>query len=232
MFIKYKCKECGKRVRKQFNATLPGVYCSRICKSNFQRRAKPVSRAWLVKHYIKKKLDCVKIGKIVGRDPKSVWNWLKDFKIQTRPRGHDTSHLQKGRPAGFKQSDETKEKIRAIALATGRVPYDPKVGSYMKGKKGAQTTNWKGGITPERQAVHSSKEWMKVSKLVWKRDSETCQQCGRKQNNDRSISFDVHHIEGFEVKQLRCTASNLVLICEPCHHWIHSKKNTKKLWLK
>lgn len=232
MLIEYKCEECGVSVRKHFNRKLPGRFCSRKCKSLFQKRAKPVSREWLVEHYIEKGMDTSQIGKIVHRDPKSVWNWLKDFDIPTRKRGTTGNGWspEKGTPNPFKgrkHTEEFKARMSAYAKATGRVPYDPRVGSYMKGRKGAATPNWKGGITPERQAFYQTKEWKKASKIVWKRDAATCQNCGKCRNENRKLPFDIHHIVSFANKELRAKPSNLVLLCEPCHYWVHGKENTE-----
>lgn len=190
-----------------------------------------MSREWLVEHYIDKKMDCTMISKLVGRDPKSVWNWLKDFKIETRPRGHVKGRKPKVPRIGWKHTEETKKKLREIAIADGRVPYDPAVGSYMKGKKGSKHPNWKGGITPERQSCYSSIEWSKAVREVWKRDKATCRRCGGKKNHMRDISFDIHHVVGFANRELRTNPANLVLLCEPCHYWVHSKENTEKLFI-
>jgi len=211
-------------------------FCDLSCKAEWQRTKKPVTKDWLVEKYSVLGMDCNQIAKVVKRDPKSVWNWLKDFQIPTRPRGGDTCphSFKKGGVNPFlgrNHTPETRARLRAIALADGRVPYDPKVGSYMKGKRGAESTRWKGGITPDRQAHYSSEEWKRASKAVWKRDKAICQKCGLDKNSNREISFDIHHIKSFEHKELRSTVSNLVLLCEPCHYWVHSKKNKKDLFI-
>ena len=87
----------------------------------------------------------------------------------------------------------------------------------MFGKTGEQSPNWKGGITPERQAFYSSLEWKKVAREIKQRD-KICQRCKSK------IDLHIHHIISFEVKELRMELSNLVLLCEKCHFWVHSKK--------
>ena len=191
-----------------------------------------MTEAWLREHYLDKGMDSTQIAHIVHRDPKSVWNWLKDFGIPTRPRGYDTSKLPKGRPPGFHLSDAHKARIREIAIATGRVPYKPEVGSYMKGRKGADTPGWKGGITPERQALYSSPEWSAAVKTIWKRDNATCQRCNLRKRNARKVPFDIHHIASFQNVALRAEVSNLVLLCEPCHYWVHSRNNKEKEFIK
>jgi len=229
-----KCHFCDKPlVRKRQGVPVKFHFCDIRCKGEYQRTLKPVSREWLVEHYIDKGMDTTKIAHIVKRDPKSVWNWLKDFGIPTRPRGGATSPgcFVKGQVnafAGKHHTPETKEILSAIAKADGRVPYDPAVGSYMKGRRGKDAPNWKGGITAERQAVYSSREWADAVRSVWKRDSAACRKCGIRKKDHRESRFDIHHIVGFQNKALRTNPDNLVLLCEPCHYWVHSKSNEKK----
>jgi transposase-like protein len=45
----------------------------------------------------------------------------------------------------------------------------------MWNRKGELNPNWKGGVTPERQAFYASAEWKRVCRVVWKRDKATCQ---------------------------------------------------------
>ena len=97
------------------------------------------------------------------------------------------------------------------------------VDNPMWNKKGELNPNYKGGVSPERQAFYSSKEWEKVCSQVWKRDKAICQRCGQKRNTD--IPFHIHHIKTFADKELRADLDNLILLCEPCHWWVHSKEN-------
>jgi transposase-like protein len=203
------------------------------CKAKHQRQAKPVTRDWLYTQYVTNGLDTTQIAHIVKRDPKSVWNWLKDFGIPTRPRGTGSlkHHFQAGHKLGVgrKLSAETKEKIRRAAIADGRVPFDRAVGPN-GGRRGAAHPSWRGGITADRQAHYSSQEWIAVARQVWSRDKKTCQRCGRKHKT--GDPFDIHHVVSFKVVELRTTLSNLVLLCEPCHYWVHGKQNVEKLFIK
>jgi len=233
------CKFCGDSFIHPKNN--PGIYCSRKCKSEWQRTQKPVTRDWLIQKYVTDGMDCPAIARIVGRDPKSVWNWLKDLDIPTRPRGSSYASQPQfafwihGLPSpmtGRSHTPEFRARMSALCKATGRVPYDPAVGSYMKGRSGAQSTNWKGGITPQRQALYASPEWKAAVKAVWKRDDATCQRCMIRKNKARDTPFDIHHIVGFACKELRSEVSNLVLLCEPCHYWVHSSENVNRDFIK
>src|ERR1700733_1152890 len=236
------CNWCGASVIRRKQAESADVkvhYCNNKCKSQFQRFSKPVTREWLVEQYLEKELDCTQIAKIVGRDPKSVWLWLKDFGIITRKRGFGSgsvkSRFREGVPTPFrgrKHTPETKKLLSDLAKARGQLPYDPKVGPPFKGKRGADVPSWKGGITPQRQAFYSSPEWKVAVKAVWKRDNATCQRCGKRNKKGVRYEFDKHQICGFQCVELRATVSNLVLLCEKCHYWVHSAENVKKEFIK
>ena len=224
------CHHCGARlIRKRApSITTKFHFCNTFCKGEWQRTFKPVTREWLETQYVEKQMNCTQIAHLVNRDPKSVWNWLKDFKIQTRPRGSDKNQqFKKGHQSrlGVHHSVETRQRLRAIALADGRVPYDSKVGSYMKGKKGAETPMWKGGITPERQSFYSSDEWKEAVKSVWRRTHGVCERCKVKQTKEKRGTYHIHHVVSFMVRALRAEPSNLVLLCRSCHLFVHSNEN-------
>jgi hypothetical protein len=96
----------------------------------------------------------------------------------------------------------------------------------MYGKKGEKSPNWKGGVTPERQAFYASPEWARAVRYVWKRDAGYCQRCHRKSRKVPS-NFHIHHRITFGIKDIRANIDNLVLLCPKCHYWVHSKLNTK-----
>ena len=95
----------------------------------------------------------------------------------------------------------------------------------MYGRRGADASNWKGGCSPDRQSFYSSFEWAKASIAVWKRDKHKCQRCDRP-------GRDIHHIVSFSVKELRAELNNLILLCVKCHHFVHSKKNKAREFIK
>ena len=225
--VNFNCEECDIHVSKWWHPRMPGRprFCSLKCKTAFQRRAKPVSREWLEQKYVVEGLDCTQIAKLVGRDSKRVWEWLRNFGIPTRSRGCNAHQLPKGREPGFKLSAEAREKIRQARIRDGHVPYLKNGKHWLKGVTGSGHPSWKGGITPERQAFYATKEWASARCAVYKRDKRTCQRCGKvKMKGD---PFDIHHIVSFECVELRAVVSNLVLLCEGCHYWVHSKANEK-----
>jgi hypothetical protein len=195
------------------------------------------TESWLRAEYVDKKRTANDIAKEVCRDAKTIWSWLKKFNIPTRPRGGDSSSgsFKKGqtRPAGWKHSEETKKKLKEMAIADGRLPWGKSNEPYWRGKTGEQHPSYKGGLTPERQSVYSSTEWVEAVKAVWSRDNATCQCCGKHHNTTEARgTFHIHHIVSFQVKELRTEPSNLVLLCKDCHKFIHSKKNVNKQFIK
>jgi hypothetical protein len=207
------------------------------CKAEWQRRQRPVTREWLYQKYVVEGLGAPEIARLVGRDSKRVWEWLKGDGIPTRPRGsNEAQRFQSGHQTmvGRTLSDETRDKIRQARLADGRVPYLKDGVHHLKGKRGADTTNWKGGITPERQAVYSTPEWADAVKAVWDRDGGICRRCSLDSAtlSDKRGAFHVHHIVSFyKSKELRCEPSNLVLLCKGCHRWTHSRANVERRFL-
>lgn len=213
-------------------------YCDLSCKAAWQRRQKPVDREWLVEHYERQGMNAAQIARIVNRDGKQVWRWLTDYGISTRPRGSDVIRQWKDGErtprAGTPHTDAAKDKIRQARIREGRVPYLKDGVHYMKGRTGAAHHGWKGGLTPEREALYSTGEWKEAVKAVWRRANAKCERCGkdhRKVDNRTASGFHIHHIIPFEHVAHRSEISNLILLCRPCHHFVHSRKNTGKEYI-
>lgn len=197
-------------------------------------RPKPFEKQWLEEKYIGAGLDCVQIGAIASRDPKTIWSWLRHYGIPTRPRGSNHIHLPKdGRSfRGKRHTQKTKDFIRDARKRDGHVPY-LKDGKHWLQHDGAVHPNWKGGVTPERQAFYSTEEWREACCAVWARADAQCERCGIHHNTTKSRgTFHVHHIVSFMVKGLRAEVGNLALLCKTCHLFVHSNKNKLKEFIK
>ena len=236
-----KCSGCGADIlRKPFDGhgkRIENFFCSTKCKADWQQQQKPVDREWLYQKYIVEGLTTSDIAKIVGRNSKRVWEWLKGYGIKTNPRGaYKAVHFKKGHSIrlGATLSDESKQKIREARLRDGRVPYLKNGVHHLKGKKGADTPNWRGGVTPARQGFYSTEAWKDACKVVWRRADAKCERCGldHRRIDRESEKFHVHHIVSFMVKELRSEPSNLVLLCSKCHRFVHSKKNVNNEFIK
>lgn len=198
------------------------------------------NKEWLYQKYITEKKDCVRIGKIVSRDPGTIHYWLKKFNIPSRPRGHNwQTNLNQGRGFGWHHTQEAKDKVGKASRDRKAVPYrNSKNGEHwLKNRPSENNPNWKGGITPERQNVQRSKEWKEAIKAVWQRDNAICQRCKLdhrtlNRTSEHYKKFHIHHIVSFEIVELRTKVDNLILFCRPCHLWVHSKKNINKDFIK
>lgn len=240
---KVDCSICGKELKRWLinpvtKNPIKNFFCDNTCKGiwqNQQRENLGFTKEWLINEYINNKKSANKIAKEIGRDPKRVWEWIRDYGIETRPRGHDTSHLLKDGSSfrGKKHTEEYKKNLSKISKEDGRVPWGKNNKHPLKGIKSELHPNYKGGLTPERQAFYSSIEWVRSVKEVWKRDKAICQKCGKHHNEDKIRgTFHIHHIISFQIREFRADISNLVLLCKECHRWVHSNQNINKDFIK
>ena len=239
----FKCAWCGKEVvrysKNPYGEQIKNHFCDNQCKGAWQRKQREdlgFTKEWLYEQYIVKGRDCHDIAREIGRNYKSVWNWIHDYGIETRKRGYGDPNtgFKKGHipwDKGKHHSAETCEKIRQARLKDGHVPYLVNGKHWLK-QEGKHPGTWKGGITPERQAFYSSERWRLAEKYVRERDENTCKLCGMKQPEDCKRQFDIHHIYPFDKnKWLRANPDNLVVLCRKCHMFVHSSQNTERKFL-
>lgn len=240
---KVNCSQCGAvqfrwLVNPNTNLPIKNFFCDNTCKGTWQiaqREALGFTCEWLEHEYLALGKGANQIGKEIGRDGKRVWEWLIDYGVPTRTRGHDTSQLPKSGEtwAGRKHSASTKAKMSDAAKADGRLPWGKDNPPYWRGRGGSQHPCFKGGLTPERQTAYASSDWTSAVKTVWARDNAACQVCGKHHNSERNRgNFHIHHVVSFQVRELRTDPSNLVLLCKECHKFVHSKANTSKQFIK
>lgn len=235
--IACKCDMCGKELlrysKNPYGNEIKHHFCDNKCKGEWQRKRREdlgYTKEWLYEQYVVKGRTANDIAKEVNRDSKRVWEWIRDYGIETRKRGYgDTSvWFKEGEESAFKwhhHTKEVKEQQRQRRLNDGHVPYLVNGEHWLK-QKGKHPASWRGGVTPERQAVYSSPKWKKAVKEVWKREDATCQLCGKRQNESRDELFHIHHIYPFaDYPRLRTNPDNLVLLCRECHLFVHSKEN-------
>ena len=233
----FNCAFCGKEVirysKNPQGEEIKNHFCNNECKGAWQRKQREdlgFTKEWLYEQYVVKERTANDIAREVGRDSKRVWEWLRDYGIETRKRGYGNQevHFKKGQPSAFKghhHTEEHKEMQRQRRLADGHVPYLVNGKHWLK-QEGVHSPAWKGGVTTERQSVYASQKWKDAVKEVWKRENATCQLCGKHQSEDRGHAFHIHHIYTFaEYPRLRTNPDNLVLLCRDRHLYVHSKKN-------
>lgn len=252
-----RCKWCSKEIARRGRRT--PVFCSVACKGEWQKTQKPLSEERLFQLYIADGMGTYQIARLVSRDPKRVYDWLRGFGIPIRKREwntqpgqrpfHNKSWLEREYVEKRRSAQEIAEVsgvtennvlffLHKLGIPTRRTEevrahkYWGAVGpaNPMFGKRAEANPNWRGGITSERQAFYLSPEWKQATRLVWMRDKATCQRCGLEA--DSCIEMHIHHKVSFAFRLLRAEPTNLVLLCDTCHRWIHSKRNTERLFLK
>lgn len=159
---------------------------------------------WLMSAYIDQKQSTGEISKQFGVTDASILFWLRRHKIPRRT-------ISEAR------------KIKKWGLSG--------VDNPMWNKRGELNPRWQGGITAERQGFYTSTEWKIACSCVWKRDKATCQRCGLNKKGNEDMPFHIHHIIPFKNSELRAEVGNLVLLCEVCHQFIHSKRNKNHEYL-
>lgn len=162
------------------------------------------NKEWLQERYITRGESAEDIAKAGGVTANAILFWLKKHRIQTR----STAEVRARKHWGAYGSDNP-----------------------MWNKRGELNPRWLGGVTPDRQAFYASDEWKHACSMVWKRDNATCQRCGAHHDSNKDLPMHIHHIESFAVVSKRSELSNLVLLCEVCHWFVHSKRNTEREYL-
>ena len=230
------CSICGTLVSRNVRLANPRkIYCSIDCKALSQTMHRPIGKDDLRRLYVDEGQTAVDIGRMVGRDPKSVWNWLKWDGVPTNPRGADIrQHFKNGHKicVGRVMSEASKDKIRQARIADGsKCLFKPNGDHVLKGVRGAAHPSWQGGGTPLRQAFYASDEWKAACVAVWRRADAKCERCGMDHRAiDRTkFAFHVHHVSGFlKYPEMRAQPNNLKLLCQTCHKWVHGKLNINR----
>jgi len=176
-----------------------------FAKGSHWRNPKPFrEKSWLIKNYKKEERSTGDIAKQFGVTDAAVLFWLIKHNIKRRT----VSQARKIKHWGQFGSDNP-----------------------MWNRRGELNPSWKGGVTPERQAFYTSDEWRIACSAVWKRDKATCRRCGLTKMEHADTPMHIHHIVSFADKDLRAEITNLVLLCEVCHHFVHSRRNVSREYL-
>jgi hypothetical protein len=175
-------------------------------KGQHWRSKKPYwDKAWLEREYIELQKSAQKIATEWGVTENAILYWISKHDIPTR----------------------SMQEIRGIKHWGVSGSDNP-----MWNMRGELNPNWKGGVTPERQAFYMSDEWKVACLAVWQRDNAECQRCRLGRRTHPDMPMHIHHIVSFADKELRADVDNLVLLCETCHHFVHSKENTNNEYLR
>ena len=107
---------------------------------------------------------------------------------------------------GYEQTEEHKRRIGESNK--GKINH-PQCG-FQKGKK---HWNCQGGIALKDNGLRHSAKMKYLIKECFKRDSYTCQKCGK-----MGVQFQAHHIKSWaHYPELRFVLENLITLCISCH---------------
>lgn len=117
----------------------------------------------------------------------------------------------------------------------GKIP-SPKMENRRRGenhhnwgvsRKGEESFNWRGGITPDNEKIRHSKEYRDWRISVFERDNYTCVNCG----DNKGGNLNADHIKPFSLfPDLRLSIDNGRTLCIDCHKkigWSPSKTKLK-----
>jgi hypothetical protein len=175
------------------------------------------------------------LARELGCDPKTVWSRLRRIGVATRPRGLNLkgahNYMLQGRPnpfAGRQHTEETKKRLSEAASVPK--PYLRGQRNGMAGRTGSGNPNWRGGTTPERQALYAEGPGREWAKTVYARDGYVCVRCGASKRDRRSLH--AHHIQPWSSGVGRFDLENGVTLCRDCHAFVHSRKNTEREFIR
>lgn len=136
---------------------------------------------------------------------------------------------------GKSHSEETKAKIKEklkgnIPWNKGKkmAPFSEEWRQKQSERKGENSANWKGGITPENHRIRTSKEMSNWKRTCMERDNFTCQKTGI-----RGGKLVIHHINNFaKFPELRTCVENGITLSAEAHREFHkiygNKHNTRE----
>jgi len=146
------------------------------------------------------------------------WNKGKHYKLSKEARDNIVNAI-----IGRKHSEETKRLLSEIARR--RTPEQIR-------KAGLARRTLKHKID-ESKIWRTRVEYKSWRESVFKRDNWTCQKCGAKSGNGKTIYLHPHHILNFaEYPELRFDVNNGITLCRKCHKEFHRqygiKNNTRE----
>lgn len=159
---------------------------------------------WLLQNYVQLQRSAGEIATEFGTTNSAIFFWLRKHGIPRRT----ISEARKIKHWGQVGSDNPMWK-----------------------RCGELNPHWLGGVSPERQTFYNTEEWKQACSIVWKRDGACCRRCKTHRKDVADMPFHIHHIVSFANKELRADPRNLALLCEECHHFIHSRRNVNREFL-
>lgn len=158
---------------------------------------------YLCQEYLQAKRSAAEIAKEFCVTENAILFWLKKHNIKTR----------------------TVSEVRAIKHWGSNGPSNP-----MFGRCGSKNPRWIDGSSPLRQRMCVRSFWKELVKTVYERDGYKCQRCGS--SHTTKSRLHAHHVKPWAGNaETRFDLANILTVCQSCHNWIHSKKNTRNEFL-
>lgn len=93
-----------------------------------------------------------------------------------------------------------------------------KVSKSLFGKRRENARNWQGGKTAEHILIRYSTEMERWREAIFRRDNYTCQECGARSGNGKTVILHADHIKPFAFyPKLRLDLHNGRTLCTSCH---------------
>ncbi len=167
-------------------------------KGTHWRERKPWwDRAWLANLYEGSGMSAMDIASANGTTENNILYWLHKHKITRR----NVSQARMVKPWGADLSGEN---------------------NPMYGRRGVLNPNWRGGLTPARQAIYAKTEMRQAIQAVYRRD-KVCRLCEAK------TELEVHHIDPFSQSPLLVMdIGNMIVLCKKCHRRMRGKEQSWK----
>jgi len=145
----------------------------------------------LIEKYVNQKKSMNTIANELGCGETVIHKWLHRHNVSIRPRSEAM--------AGIEKSEEHKIKLS----------------EWAKKRKGILNANWKHGRAKKHYGLRI-KNYRKLRRLTFERDSYECQECGSDMN------LHCHHIKTVkDFPELVGDLNNLLTLCRTCHRRLH-----------
>jgi 5-methylcytosine-specific restriction endonuclease McrA len=217
------CQKCG----KTFLAPHWNKYCSRACYRPPGRKSplsaeqeaeicrlytEPNERGWLMGVDTISRLTNVKretVHHVLER--KGIPRRAKTFYVQNQPHHNLTRVPPDGEQPPLchcgcgQRTRWIRTKDRWARYVEGHYTQD-----------GEQNHAWNGGTS----RIPYPGNWKYVRRRTFQRDNWTCQDCGRYAKGEKYV-LDIHHIDSNPANSV---ATNLLTLCDECHHIRHGQR--------
>jgi hypothetical protein len=132
-----------------------------------------------------------------------------------------TSWLNKTRPVTETQRNKSSERLKKLWEngVMERIIKGPEMAKIRsKNNLGEKSHFWKGGLTDENRKLRNSYLARNWRKAVFERDDYTCQECGARNGNGKTVHLNADHKKPwFSHPELRFEISNGRTLCLECH---------------